>query len=229
VKPWQHRQWCIPPEQNAEFVYRMEALLDLYSEPYDPRRPTVCFDELPYQLVAETRRPQPPRPGQPERHDYEYRRGGTANVFVCCQPQAGWRHVTVTERRTKQDFAQQMRELVDVHYPTATIVRVVLDNLNTHTGGALYEAFAPAEARRLLRKLEFHYTPKHGSWLNQAEIELSILSGQCLDRRIGDREMLAQEVAAWEHERNAACSLIHWRFTTADARAKLPHVYPTSS
>lgn len=229
MKPWQHRQWCIPPKQNAEFVYRMEALLDLYSEPYDPRRPAVCFDELPYQLVAETRRPRLPRPGQPARVDYEYRRGGTANVFVCCQPQAGWRHVTVTERRTKQDFAQQMRELVDVHYPTATVIRVVLDNLNTHTGGALYEAFAPAEARRLLRKLEFHYTPKHGSWLNQAEIELSILGGQCLDRRIGDRETLAQEVAAWEHERNQARRLIHWRFTTTDARVRLPNIYPALS
>jgi hypothetical protein len=229
VKPWQHRQWCIPPEQNAEFVYRMEALLDLYTEPYDPRRPTVCFDELPYQLVAETRRPRPARPGQPARSDYEYRRGGTANVFLCCQPQAGWRHVTVTERRTKQDFAQQMRELVDVYYPTATVIRVVLDNLNTHTGGALYEAFAPAEARRLLRKLEFHYTPKHGSWLDQAEIELSVLSRQCLARRIGERETLAAQAAAWERERNEVCSLIHWRFTTADARAKLVHVYPTSS
>jgi hypothetical protein len=229
VKPWQHRQWCIPPQQNAEFVYRMEALLDLYSEPYDPRRPTVCFDELPYQLVAETRRPRPPRPGQPARSDYEYRRGGTANVFLCCQPQAGWRHVTVTERRTKQDFAQQMRELVDVHYPAATVIRVVLDNLNTHTGGALYEAFPPAEAWRLLRKLEFHYTPKHGSWLNQAEIELSILSGQCLDRRIGDRETLVREVAAWEHGRNLAQSLIHWRFTTTEARERLARVYPATS
>jgi hypothetical protein len=229
VKPWQHQQWCIPPEQNAEFVWRMEALLDLYAEPYDPQRPTVCFDELPYQLVAETRRPRPTGPGQPARYDYEYRRGGTANVFLCCQPQAGWRHVTVTERRTKQDFAQQMRELVDVHYPAATVIRVVLDNLNTHTGGALYEAFPPVEARRLLRKLEFHYTPKHGSWLNQAEIELSVRSRQCLDRRIGDRQTLVSEVAAWEHERNEARSLIHWRFTTADARDKLPHVYPASS
>lgn len=229
MKPWQHQQWCIPPEQNAEFVCRMEALLDLYAEPYDPRRPTVCFDEMPYQFVAEMRLPRPTRPGQPAQADYEYHRAGTANVFVCCQPQAGWRHVSVTERRTKQDFAQQMRELVDVHYPAATVIRVVLDNLNTHTGGALYETFTPTEARRLLRKLQFHYTPKHGSWLNQAEIELSVLSRQCLDRRIGDRETLAREVAAWEHERNEARSLIRWRFTTADARAKLHRVYPASS
>ncbi len=207
----------------------MEALLDLYAAPYDPRRPTVCFDELPYQLVAETRVPHPMRAGHSAQQDYEYRRAGTANVFMCCQPQAGWRHVSVTERRTKQDFAEQMRDLVDVHYPAATVIRVVLDNLNPHTGGALYEAFAPAEARRLLRKLEFQYTPKHGSWLNQAEIELSVLSRQCLDRRIGDRETLVREVAAWEHGRNAARSLIHWRFTTADARAKLPQIYPASS
>jgi len=150
-------------------------------------------------------------------------------VFVCCQPQAGWRHVTVTERRPKRDFAQQMRALVDVHYPAATVIRVVLDNLNTPTGGALYEACPPAAARRWLRKLEFHYTPKHGSWLNQAEIELSVLSRQCLARRIGDRQTLATEVAAWEQERNRARSLIHWRFTTAAAPTTLPHGYPTSS
>lgn len=165
VNPWQHRLWCILPEHNAEFVCRMEALLERYSDLEDPRRLTVWLDEPPYQSVAETRETCPPRPGQPARVDHECRRGGTGNVFLCCQPQASWRHATVTERRTKQNFAEKMRERVDVHYPAATVIRVVLDNLNTQTGGAPYEAFAPAEARRLLRELEFHYTPKHGGWL----------------------------------------------------------------
>ena len=205
----------------------MEDVLDLYEEPHDPRRPTVCFDELPYQLLDEAHAPLPVGPGQPERYDYEYRRQGTANVFLCFEPKAGWRHVEVTERRTKDDFAHQMRALVDRHYPEAAVIRVVLDNLNTHTGGALYEAFEPAQARRILRKLEFRYTPKHGSWLNQAEIELSVLSGQCLDRRIGDRRTLAAEVAAWERERNRAGATVEWRFTTANARGKLRRIYPT--
>jgi transposase len=217
------------PTVGAEFVACMEDVLDLYAEEYDPARPTVCFDETSKQLIAETRVPLPMVPGKPERVDYEYERQGTANLFLVTQPLTGWRHVDVTDRRTKPDFAQQMRDLVDRHFPDATTIRVVLDNLNTHTRAALYEAFAPAEARRLLRKLEFHYTPKHGSWLNQAEIELSVLSRQCLDRRIGDRETLVREVAAWEQERNGARSLIRWRFTAADARAKLQHVYPASS
>jgi transposase len=205
----------------------MEDVLDLYEEPYDPRRPTVCFDELPYQLLGEVRPPLPARPGRPERYDYEYRRHGTANLFLCFEPKAGRRHVDVTERRTKADFADQMRALVDRHYPEAAVIRVVLDNLNTHTGGALYEAFEPAEARRLLRKLEFHYTPKHGSWLNQAEIELSVLSRQCLDRRIPAPTKLRAEVAAWERERNRAGATVEWRFTTAQARSKLDGIYPT--
>ena len=205
----------------------MEDVLDLYEEPHDPRRPTVCFDELPYQLLGEAHAPLPASPGQPQRYDYEYRRQGTANIFLCFEPKAGWRHVEVTDRRTKDDFAHQMRALVDRHYPKAEVIRVVLDNLNTHTGGALYEAFEPAEARRILRKLEFRYAPKHGSWLNQAEIELSVLTGQCLDRRIPDRETLEREVAAWERERNRAGATVEWRFTTAQARSKLDRIYPT--
>ena len=207
----------------------MEAVLDLYEEPADPQRPLVCFDELPYQLVGETRTPLPARPGQPERYDYEYRRMGTANLFIVFDPERGWRRVTVTERRTKRDFAEQMRALVDEHYPEAEVIRVVLDNLNTHTPAALYEVFAPAEARRLVRKLQFEHTPKHGSWLNQAEIEWSVLSGQCLNRRIPDSATLEREVAAWQAERNVAAATVNWRFTAADARTKLTRLYPTAS
>jgi hypothetical protein len=207
----------------------MEDVLDRYEAPDDPQRPLVCFDEMPYQLVSETRRPQPARPGRAARQDYEYKREGTANLFLHFAPQRGWRHVAVTDRRTSQDFAQQMRALVDEHFPDAVRIRVVLDNLNTHTGAALYEAFAPAEARRIARKLEFHHTPTHGSWLNQAEIELSVLSGQCLDRRIGDRPTLRAEIAAWEQQRNTAHATVDWRFTTATARLKLHRVYPAHS
>ena len=207
----------------------MEDVLDLYEAPADPRRPLVCFDERPYQLVSETRTPQLSRPGRAGRYDYEYKREGTANLFLHFAPKAGWRHVEVTERRTGRDFAQQMRALVDEHFPEAELVRVVLDNLNTHAGAVLYEAFEPAEARRILRQLEFHYTPKHGSWLNQAEIELSVLSGQCLARRIRDRQTLAAEIAAWERERNQARATVDWRFTSADARVKLHRVYPAHS
>lgn len=205
----------------------MEELLDLYAEPYDPKRPVVCFDEKPCQLVRETRQPLPRQPGQPQRFDYEYQRNGTANLFIVFQPLAGWRHVTVSERRTKLDFAGQMQALVDAHFPEAEQIRVVLDNLNTHTPAALYEAFAPAEARRILRKLAFHYTPKHGSWLNMVEIELSVLARQCLHRRLSDREMLAQEISAWEQWRNAEQATVEWRFTTADARTKLTRLYPS--
>jgi DDE superfamily endonuclease len=181
----------------------MEDVLDLYAEPDDPTRPRVCFDECPYQLIREVRQPLPAQPGRPLRYDYEYRREGTCNLFMFVQPTVGWRQVKVTERRTKPDFAQCMKDLVDVHFPQADVIRVVLDNLNTHTPAALYEAFEPAEARRLIRKLEFHYTPKHGSWLNMAEIELSVLAGQCLDRRLPDSETVRSEVAAWETQRNA--------------------------
>lgn len=204
----------------------MEDVLDLYAAPDDPQRPLVCFDELPYQLVSETRRPQPARPGRAARYDYEYKREGTANLFMHVAPHLGWRHVAVTERRTSRDFAHQMRALVDEHFPAAEVIRLVSDNLNTHTVAALYEAFAPAEARRIARRLEFHHSPKHGSWLNMAEIELSVLSGQCLDRRLGDRQTLRDEVAAWERRRNAARAAITWRFTTAEARVKLHRVYP---
>jgi hypothetical protein len=207
----------------------MEDVLALYEEPPDPLRPLVCFDELPYQIVAETRVPVPSRPGQPARVDYEYRRNGTANVFMSVAPHQGWRHVSVTDRRTKVDFATEMRALVDAHYPDATVIRLVADNLNTHTPAALYEAFPPDEARRIARKLEFHYTPKHGSWLNMAEIELSVLSGQCLARRLGDRPTVEREVAAWEATRNHAHATIEWRFTSAAARTKLHRVYPVVS
>jgi hypothetical protein len=207
----------------------MEDTLDLYAEPYDPRYPHVCFDEVPYQLVAETRIPLPMQPGKPERYDYEYRRNGTCNLFVFFQPLAGWRQVKVTERRTKLDFAQCMKELVDVLFPEAEQIRVTLDNLNTHTPAALYEAFEAAEARRLVRKLEFHYTPKHGSWLNMAEIEISVLTGQCLDRYIPDVTTLKREVAAWQEERNARQATIDWQFTTAKARDKLKRLYPSQS
>jgi hypothetical protein len=215
------------PTVGAEFVWRMEALLDLYAEPYDPARPVVGFDETSKQLVAETRTPLPMAPGRPERVDYEYERNGTANLFLLCQPLRGWRHVDVTERRTKDDFARQMRDLVDRHFPDATVIRVVLDNLNTHTPAALYEAFPPAEARRVLRKLEFHYTPVHGSWLNMAEIEFSLLSRQCLGRRIPDRDILATEVAGWEAARNEQRATVRWQFTVDDARTKLHRLYPS--
>jgi hypothetical protein len=205
----------------------MEDVLDLYAEPPDPRRPRVCVDELPYQLVAETRSPVPPAPGRRTRVDYEYERRGTCNLFLLAQPEASWRHVAVTDRRTGRDFAEQLRALVDVHFPGADCIRVVLDNLNTHTPATLYEAFAPEEARRLARRLEFHYTPKHGSWLNMAEVELSVLSGQCLARRIPDTAMLRSEVFAWEERRNGEHATIDWRFTAADARVKLHRLYPS--
>jgi DDE superfamily endonuclease len=214
------------PTVGAEFVACMEDVLDLYAEEYDPARPTVGFDETSKQLIAETRVPLPMEPGKPERVDYEYERKGTANLFLVTEPPTGWRHVDVTDRRTKHDFALQMRDLVDRHCPDAERIRVVLDNLNTHTKAALYEAFPPAEARRLLRKLEFHYTPVHGSWLNIAEIEFSMLARQCLNRRIGDRDTLVTEVAAWEAARNEQRASIHWQFTVHDARRKLHRLYP---
>jgi hypothetical protein len=204
----------------------MEDVLDLYAEPYDPKRPVVCFDEQSLQLLEETRVARAVAPGLPALVDYEYRRKGTANLFMAVEPLAGWRKVTVTERRTRLDFAAQMKELVDIHYPDAHGIRVVLDNLNTHTPASLYEAFPADEARRLVRRLEFHYTPKHGSWLNMAEAELSVLSKQCLDRRIGDRAMLARETAAWTDARNTKHIKIAWQFTVTHARQKLAHLYP---
>ena len=205
----------------------MEDVLDLYTLPYDPRYPQVCFDETSKQLIGETRLPLPAQPGQPERYDYEYVRNGVANVFMFFAPLHNWRHVKVTEHRTKLDWAYCMRDLVDVHFPDAVKIRLVEDNLNTHEPAALYEVFEPAEAKRILDRLDFHYTPKHGSWLNMAEIELSVLSGQCLDQRIPDLSCLEHEVAAWETDRNAAKATVNWRFTTADARIKLKRLYPS--
>ena len=205
----------------------MEDVLDLYAEPYDSEYPLVCFDETSTQLIAETRALVPARPGRRERFDYEYERKGTRNLFMLCEPLRGWRHVAVTDQRRMEDFARQMRWLADEAYPTARKIRVVLDNLNTHRPASLYETFAPAEARRILKRLDFHYTPKHGSWLNMAEIELSVLSHQCLARRIGDEARLKREIAALEQQRNQAQATIAWRFTTAAARSRLNHLYPT--
>jgi hypothetical protein len=205
----------------------MEEVLELYAEPQDLRRPKVCFDESPQQLIAETRLPLPAQPGQPERYDYEYQRNGTRNVFLFFNFEEGWRHVAVTERRTSLDFAHQMKWLVDECYPAAERIRVVLDNLSTHKLAALYEAFEPAEARRIARKLEFHYTPKHGSWLNMAELELSVFERQCWDRRIGDADTLQRETKALEAERNAARATVHWRFTSQDARSRMHRLYPS--
>jgi hypothetical protein len=205
----------------------MEDVLDVYHRPNDPRRPQVCMDETTKQLVGETRTPLPAEPGRPARIDYEYVRHGVRNLFLWVEPLAGRRHVQVTERRTKQDWARFIRDLVDVHYPDAERVVLVLDNLNTHVPAALYEAFPPAEARRIVERLELHYTPVHGSWLNMAEIELSVLARQCLDRRIPDADTLTHELAAWQTARNAATAPIAWRFTTADARIKLTHLYPS--
>jgi transposase len=226
LKPWLKKQWCLPPKSNAEFVSQMEDVLSVYMRPFDERFPQVCVDEMSKQLISETRIPLPMQPGQPECYDDEYERHGTCNLFVACEPLAGKRYLSVTEHRTKQDFAQFIRDLVEVHYPSAEKIILVLDNLNTHTPAALYEAFPAAQARRLVEKLEIHYTPKHGSWLNMAEIELSVLSRQCLDRRIGKQAELEREIAAWQAKRNALLARINWRFTTADARIKLRRLYP---
>lgn len=207
----------------------MEDVLDLYAEEYDPLRPKVNFDETSRQLIADTRGPVEAAAGRPRRYDYEYKRNDTRNLFIFCEPQTGWRHVKITERRTKRDFAHQMKWLVDERYPDAEVIRVILDNLNTHGPGSLYEAFEPAEARRLVERLEFRYTPKHGSWLNMAEIELSIMQRQCLNRRIADEATLRREVAAWEQQRNEAQETIDWRFSITDAREKLKRLYPTNS
>ena len=207
----------------------MEDVLDLYAEPYRADRPVVCFDELPFQLLADKRAPFPAARGRAARVDYEYRRQGTANLFVCFEPLAGWRHVDVTAQRTNKDFAEQMRALADEHYPTAPRIAVVLDNLSTHSPAALYQTFPPAEARRLVQRLEFHYTPKHGSWLNMAELEFAILSRQCLGRRLQDRTTLQREIAAWKAERNRARAKAHWHFhhtgshqTTVDLSCMIP-------
>lgn len=207
-------------------MWRMEDVLDLYAEPYQPWRPTICFDERPCELRADTHEGLPMKPRQPARYDYEYQRNGSCNLFMFFQPQAGWRHAKVTDHRKKTDFAACMRELVDVYFPYAEKIRVVLDNLSTHSPAALYDAFTPDEARRLLRKLEFHYTPKHASWLNMVEIELSILVNQCLKRRIPDTSTLQKEVSAWEGPRNAQHATVRWCFDVASARTKLARLYP---
>jgi DDE superfamily endonuclease len=227
LKPWQQKQWVIPPQANAEFVCAMEDVLEVYTRPYDPQRPQVCLDETSKQLVAETREPIPTAPGQPERIDYEYERQGTANLFMVFEPLAGQRRVKVTARRTAVDFAHLIRELSDEHYPDADTIVLVMDNLNTHKPASLYEAFAPTEARRLMKRVEIHYTPKHGSWLNMAETELSALTTQCLNRRIPALTTLRQEVAAWERRRNQAKATVDWRFTTPEARIKLKRLYPS--
>ncbi len=207
----------------------MEDVLDLYAEPYDPCRPVVCFDELPYQLLRDVVEPQPCTPGRPRREDYAYAREGMCNLFMSFQPLQGWRQVDVTAQRTSQDFAYQMQALVDVHFPDAKVIRVVLDNLNTHTAAALYQTFPAAEARRLTQKLEFHYTPKHGSWLNMVEIEWSVLVRQCLDQRVPDQAQVQQIVAAWATRRNTYRASVDWRFTVHDARIKLVDLYPPQS
>ena len=207
----------------------MEDVLDLYAEPYNPKRPVVCFDETSTQLLADTRTPLPAQAGRPARQVYEYRREGARNLFLACEPKAGWRHVAVTDRRTIQDFAHQMRWLVDEAYPHIPVVRVVLDNLNTHRTASLYETFPAAEARRIAQRLEFHYTPKHGSWLDMAEIEFSVLSRCCLKQRVPHEPALRREVQALVKERNIARSTIDWRFNTQDARTKLHRLYPFDS
>lgn len=228
LKPWQRDMWCIP-QVDGEYVARMEDLLDLYTGKADPKRPVVCFDESPTQLIGEVRQPIPAAPGQPERYDYEYCRNGTANLFVFLDAHQGWRHVKVTQQRTAKDFAECMRDLVDTHYPEAELIRVVLDNLSTHTMGALYETFPAPEAHRILRRIEFHNTPKHASWLNMVEIEIGVLRGQCLDRRIAEWTTLISEITAWQEQRNAAGARINWKFTTDKARDKMARAYPNTS
>jgi len=237
IKPWREKMWCVPKIDGA-YVARMEDVLDLRAcpraghrpdpgaEPPDPARPVVCLDESPVQLIGEVRQPIAAAPGQVERVDYEYRRCGTVNLFVAVDAHRPWRKVSVTQKRTAQDYAERLRELVDVDYPGATCIRVVQDNLSTHTPGALYEAFPAPEAHRILERLEFHDTPKHASWLNMVEIEIGVLKGQCLDRRIDDRERLDREIAAWQRRRNAAGARVKWMFTTEKARAKMGRAYP---
>ena len=219
-------QWCIPEKESAGFVCAMEDVLEVYHRPHDPTRPRVCFDDGGTQHTQETRLPLPPRPGDLAKYDYEYERNGTSNLFLFFAPLETWRHVKVTDQRTMIDFAYCMRDLVDVHFPEAEKIVLVMDNLNTHKLASLYEAFPPAEARRIIEKLEIHYTPKHGSWLNMAEIELSVLHRQCLKARIPDQATLIEKVGAWESRRNAHGSTVHWRFTTDDARIKLHRLYP---
>src|SRR4249919_3467088 len=225
LKPWRKEMWCIP-QIDGTYVARMEDVLDLYAETPDLKRPVVCFDESPTQLIGEVRQPIPAEPGQIERYDCEYKRNGTANLFIFLDVHRPWRKVKVTDSRAAVDFAACMRDLTDVHFPRAERIRVVLDNLSTHFPGALYQAFPAAEARRVLRRLEFHYVPKHASWLNMVEIEIGVLRNQCLDRRIATRAQLVSEIAAWERQRNATGARVNWMFTTEKARAKMGRAYP---
>ena len=220
------KQWCIPKQQNGEFVARMEDILETYALPYDPEIPLICMDEQPVQLLGETREPIPMQPGQPRKEDYEYTREGTCSIFIFTEPHVGWRHVVVSRRRTKQDWARYVRELLEVHRPEAKRVRLVMDNLNTHNTSSLYETYPPEIALALAQRLEIHYTPKHGSWLNIAEIELSVMTKQCLSRRIPSMEQLQAQLSAWEADRNAAVKSVEWHFSTEQARDKLKWLYP---
>jgi hypothetical protein len=226
LKPWQRKEWCIPPEANSAFVAAMEDVLKVYRLPFDPDRPVVCMDECPKQLIGEVRHPLPGRPGSIEKFDTEYKRNGTCDLFVFTAPLVGWRRVEVTERRTKLDWACQVKKLVDLDFPDATVIRLVCDNLNTHCPASLYDAFPAHEASRLLDKLEFHYTPKHGSWLNMAEIELSVLNNHGLSERIPTFEIMKRETEAWTKRRNETVKRINWQFTAEDARVKLARLYP---
>ena len=219
-------EWKIPPKANAAFVAAMEDVLCVYARPFDPKRPLLCFDESNKEQHIEVETPLPLKVGEPQRYESTFERNGVSNLFMFFAPLHNWRHVKVTDRRTNADWAQCMKDLVDIHFPEAEKIVVVIDNLSTHTPAALYSAFAPEEAKRIWDRLEFHYTPKHGSWLNMAEIELSVLARQCLNRRIPDQDALICEIAAWEARRNAAEATIEWRFTTADARIKLKKLYP---
>ena len=225
LKPWLKKMWCIP-KVDSEFVARMEDVLELYAETPDERHPVVCFDETPRQLIGESRVPVPPKPGRLARFDYEYVRNGTANVFMFVDAHRPWRHAKVTDRRTCRDFAECMRDLVDIHYPKAERIRVIMDNLSTHKPSALYETFDAAEARRILRRLEIHHTPKHASWLNMVEIEIGVMVSQCLDRRIATKAILVREVKAWSQRRNREKARIRWLFTVEKARQKLGRAYP---
>jgi hypothetical protein len=227
LKPHLKQQWVIPPEANSAFVAAMEDVLAVYTRPRDPGIPLVCLDETSKQLIAETRVPVAMEPGQPARFDYEYERNGTANLFMMFAPLEGWRHVKVTDRHTGVDYAHALKDLSDSHFPDARKIVLVQDNLNTHKPASLYEAFPAAEARRLVERFEWHYTPKHGSWLDMAESELGVLASQCLDRRIPGKQTLIDEIAAWEEDRNANHAKADWQFTTADARIKLKHLYPS--
>jgi hypothetical protein len=219
--------WCIPPEADCEFVAAMEDVLEVYHRPKDPKRPVICLDETSKQLIGEIRSPLPLQPGVPTRYDSEYVRNGTANLFMAFEPLAGWRHVAVTGTRKRADWAWFVKGLVDGRYKEAEQLVLVMDQLNTHSIGSLYEAFAPEEARRIARKLEIHHTPKHGSWLNMAEIELGVLGRQCLEERMEDKPTLQQELAAWEAQRNQKHCRVDWQFTATDARVNLKRLYPS--